>query len=372
MERIAAALDELYGTHVEPLVRKKGELHCIGFYADFPDDRFIPSGESLLEKATAILGGILLDPDLEDGFFRQDYVESEKSNLIDEIRASINDKRGYSITRLLEEMCPEEAYGVGKLGNEDEAALITPESLTSLYRELLSKSRIEVFYSGSAEPERVLTALRAALRKLPERTVTTSPGTKVILRPAEGSPRRVTEALDVTQGKLTIGFRLGSAMEDPDYPAFMVLNSLYGGSVTSKLFLNVREALSLCYYASSMIDKHKGVMIVTSGIEISDFETALAEILAQLKSIKEADVSDMELRSAKSYVTTSIKAALDRHGGLEELYFDSAVMANPYDPVTLCDRVEAVTLERVIKAAAEIEPDTIYFLTSSEDDNAKP
>ena len=363
MEHISAALDELYGTRIEPLVRKKGELHCIGLFANFPDDRYIPGGENILEESAKLIGQLLTSPNMQDGIFRSDYVESEKANLIDDIRAAINDKRGYAIDRLLEEMCPEEAYGVSKLGTEDEAIAITPQSLTEYYQKLLTSSRIEVFYCGTAEPERVLKALRPALSALKERSGTDLPKTQVILSPPKGAPRRFTETLDVSQGKLTVGFRLGQAMETPDYAALIVFNSIYGGSVTSKLFLNVREKLSLCYYASSMLDKHKGIMLVASGVEFAKFETALDEIMHQLRLVKDGEISEWELTSAIRYVITAIKSGLDRPGGLEELYFDSMISATPYDPVEVCEKIEAVTMEDIVKTASGVETDMIFFLT---------
>jgi len=146
MASISAALDDLYGVRIEPVVRKKGEIHCIGFYADFPDDRYIPDGESVLEKSVDIVGELLLSPYMQDGKLCSDYTESEKSNLVDDIRASINDKRGYAIDRLLEEMCRDEAFGISKLGSECEALKITCESLTAHYSDVVRNSRIEIFY----------------------------------------------------------------------------------------------------------------------------------------------------------------------------------------------------------------------------------
>jgi predicted Zn-dependent peptidase len=151
----------------------------------------------------------------------------------------------------------------------------------------------------------------------------------------------------------------------PDYPSLAVFNSVYGAGDTSKLFQNVRERLSLCYYAGSMLDKHKGVMIVSSGVEFSNFEVALNEILTQLENIKNGDISDTELTSAKRSVMTAVKLAMDRPGGLEELYFDSLVSAVRYDPVELSERFEAVTLDNIVETASEIEPDSIYFLRGS-------
>ncbi|MCL2227195.1 MAG: insulinase family protein [Oscillospiraceae bacterium] len=363
MAHISTALDELYGTRIEPLIRKKGELHCVGLYTDFPDDRFLPGEQNILEEAATLIGEMLTSPNLQNGIFRKDYVESEKINLVDDIRAAINDKRGYAIDRLLMEMCAGEAYGVRRLGSEEEAQAITPESLTEHYRKLLAESRIEVLYCGSADPNRVIAALRNALSGLEGRKSTPIPETKILLSPPKDSPKRFSEAMDVSQGKLTIGFRVGRSMENPNYPALIVFNSIYGGSITSKLFLNVREKLSLCYYASSMLDKHKGIMLVASGVDFSKFETALDEIMDQLEHIKNGEISQWELLSAKQYVITSLKSAMDRPGGLDELYFDSTVSAVPYDPVDVCDKVDEVTAEQIIEIASGIKPDMTFFLT---------
>lgn len=364
MERIAAALDELYGARIEPIVRKKGELHCIGFYADFPDDRFIPGGESVLEKTIDLASGIIQSPYMQSGLLRSDYIESEKNNLIDDIRAGINDKRNYSIDRLVEEMCAEETYGVHGLGDIGRVSAITPESLTGTYRDILAKPLIEILYCGSAGPERVASALRLALGGLPQRVDMTVPETNVVLYPKSSPPRRITEELDVVQGKLAIGFRLGKAMKGiPNYPALMVFNAIYGASDTSKLFLTVRERYSLCYSISSMIEKHKGVMLVTSGVDFSNCETALDEILAQLDLVKKGSIGDLELLTAKRAVVTAIKTTMDRPAGLLDFYFDSRVSAARYDPNELCDSVEAITIDDVVEAASEVQPDTIYLLT---------
>ena len=66
-------------------------------------------------------------------------------------------------------------------------------------------------------------------------------GTDVRMNAVEDKVRYVEEELDVTQGKLVMGFRLGECMEEPDIPAIYVFNCVFGGGTTSKLFMNVRE-----------------------------------------------------------------------------------------------------------------------------------
>ena len=166
MESLSAALDELYGGAIEPVVRKKGETQCVGFAASFLDDAYALKGEKILEPAAALLGELLLKPYTRDGHFCPDYTAGEKANLIDRIRAQINDKRTYATQRLTQEMCRYELFGVDKLGDEESVSSLTPEGLWERYQRLLREAQVEVYYCGSAAPERVEEALKAALAGL--------------------------------------------------------------------------------------------------------------------------------------------------------------------------------------------------------------
>ena len=360
MRSLSEAFDDLYGARIVPMVRKKGERQCIGFFADFADDDYIPGDEKVLERTTALLGEMLLRPATSGGRLVGEYVESERRNLVDSIRAEINNKRAYATSALLRSMCAEEAYGVNKLGDEKTAVAITAQSLTVQYKKLIETARVEVFYIGAATPERVETAVSAALSGLPKTKVDAVAETDVRLAPPTAEPRRFTESLDVTQGKLAMGFRIGEAMMAPDYAAIAVFNAIFGGCLTSKLFVNVREKLSLCYYASSAVEKHKGVMIVSSGVEFDNLERAREEILKNLDEIREGEVSDFELLSAKRAVATSLLAQLDDPRGLEEACFDQLMAEIPYTPDEFATLAEMVTREKVVEIANSVRLDSVY------------
>ena len=132
MRSLSTALDLLYGSSIGCTVRKKGENQCIGFAASFIDEEFVPGGEKLLEPMCDLLGELLLDPVTRNGRFLNDYVESEKQNLIDAIRGIINDKRDYADLRLLQEMCRGERYGVDKFGSIACVEKITDHALPLL------------------------------------------------------------------------------------------------------------------------------------------------------------------------------------------------------------------------------------------------
>ncbi|MBE5055197.1 insulinase family protein [Pseudoflavonifractor sp. DSM 107456] len=365
MESLSAALDELYGGSIEPVVRTRGETQCVGFLGSFLDDAYTLDGSAILEKAAGLLGELLLRPCTEQGVFRRDYTDSERQNLIDRIRAQVNDKRSYALLRLKREMCAGEPFGVDRLGDESSARAITPESLWARYQDLLRTAPMELYYCGSAKPERVADALRAALSQLPTDGVRT-PLPRPAAKEAPAQPREVVESLDVTQGKLTMGLRTGSTVWSEDYPALLLANAIFGGTTTSRLFLHVREKLSLCYYASSQLEKLKGVMLVSSGVEFDKVGEARAEILSQLEACRKGAFEDWELEGARRSVVSALHSAMDAQARLEDFWLGQAVAGLTEDPEALARRVEEVTREQVVAAFSSLQLDTIYFLKGRE------
>lgn len=360
MGSLSAELDRLYGAQIDYTVRKKAESHCIGFVASFIDDAYVPGGEKLLEPVSALLGELICAPATKNGRFLQEYVEGERTNLVDAIRGVLNDKRDYADLRLLREMCAGEPYGVSRFGDEKSAERISPQKLYAGYTELTASARLELFYSGSAAPGRVEQAMLNALSALPRKQVRE-------LRLAEPHParrevKRVTEEMDVTQGKLGMGFACGSR----DTAALLLGNTIFGGSSNSKLFLNVREKLSLCYYASSSYHRQKGLITVSSGVEFENFQKAYDEILLQLKAVQEGRLEDWELEGAKSTLLNAYASMGDSQARLENFYLGQAATGQSDSPEELAAEVREATAERVFQAMNSVTLDTVYFLKGKE------
>jgi len=173
----------------------------------------------------------------------------------------------------------------------------------------------------------------------------------------------VTEEMDVTQGKLSMGFRC----DNTDIPAMIMVNLLFGGSSNSKLFLNVREKLSLCYYASSSFHRVKGIMTVSSGIETKDYQKAYDEILKQLQAVQRGDWEEWEVPGALSTMINSLQSLSDTQGGLENFYLGQAATGQAEAPEDLAAQLRQVTEERIMASAGTVKLDTVYFLKGKED-----
>ena len=360
MGALSAKMDNLYDASIDYTVRKKGENQCVGFVASFIDDRYAPGGERLLEPAAALLGELVCDPVTYHGRFVPEYFESEKTNLLEAIRSLINDKRDWADSRLLRALCDGEAYAVPRLGDEETVDKLQALKVYTQYRDLISTAPLEIIYSGSADLERVKQALAAAFATLPREEV------RVISTAAphvcRESVQHVEDVLDVTQGKLGMGFSCGS----DDMPALLMGNTLFGGSSNSKLFLNVREKLSLCYYASSTYVRSKGILTVSSGIETADYDRAEAEILRQLDEIRQGLWEDWELTAARESLLSALQALGDSQGALENYYLGQSATGRRETPEEMAALLRQVTPERIRAAAQSVQLDTIYFLKGKE------
>ena len=360
MASLNRELDMLYGANLGPAVRKRGENQVVGFTATCIDDRFLPPGEQLLEKLTGLLGDMLCDPAAEGGRLVEAYVDSERANLADLIRSDVNDKRSYANRRLVEAMCAGEPFGVSRMGSLEDVECITRDGLDSHYHTLLAQGRLELFYCGSAPEGRVLEALSAAFARLP-RQGRLEPG-PTVRRPAPEAVRVVEEEMDVTQGKLCVGYR---TMSSDEY-ATMLMETMFGGFSSSKLFLNVREKLSLCYYASSAYQRQKGLLTVSSGIAFENYSRALEAIEAQLEAIRQGEWEEWELQGARSSLLSGLRSIEDSAWALEDFVISKAVAGSSETISELMEGIEAVTGERIQEAAKAVRPDTVYFLKGKE------
>lgn len=355
---ISVRLDELYGATFGTLLRRKGEVKLVGFYADFIEEAFLPEGEEVFVPITEFLEQVLYHPLTENGVFAARVVEGEKQNLINAIESELNDKRTYAVTKMLRTMCAGEAYGVPRLGDTQSVRAITPESLWTHYQKVLTTSRVEVFYAGRRSPQETAAILsrvfagHGCLAPAPTRTE--------VIRRAD-TVREFSEAMDVTQGKLVMGLRTGVTVSEPEFPALLLLNAVFGGSMNSKLFRNVREKLSLCYYANSSIESYKGVMVVSSGIAFENYNTAKTAILRELEACKQGDITPEELEISRRLVLSSLRMSMDSPVQLDEYYIGAATA--PRDDLTvLMEKISALTVEDLRRAAQHLTPDTIFFL----------
>ena len=358
LRAITEHLDTLYGASVSTLVRRIGDYQTTGLYCGFMDDRFALPGDRVLAPMVDFLEELLLDSPLKDGAFLPEFVEGEKKNLIATIESELNDKRAYAMGRLLKTMCRKDTFGLPRLGEKEQVAAIQPNQLYRHYRKILRESRIEVFYVGSAPAEDLRELLMPLVSKL-DRSYVNLPA-QTPFSDTEGC--HISEEMDVSQGKLCMGFNTPITNRDKEFPAMQLMNTIFGAGMTSKLFMNVREKLSLCYNVGSGYYGTKGIVTVSAGIDFDKEEQTREEILRQLAACQDGQITPQELTAAKESVLSSLRSTHDTPGAIEGYYATAALSGMAMSPDEYMNAIEAVTLEQVAAAARTVKLHSGFFL----------
>jgi len=360
---ISLQLEKLYGASFDCGVTKKGERHIIQFYTEFLSQQYIPDGTDSFTAAFEMLYNIITRPAFEGGHFKEDYLLQEKEVLRMLIKSRVNDKMQYSVERCLEEVCKNEPYGIYDYGYVEDLEAITQEKLANHYHEVLETYPIQVYLAGSISDKQA-EMVTEHLSNIPRKDVKALRNGYSKKQIADA--KHVTETMNITQGKLCLGFRTNVAPESKDYQALMVYNGILGGGIHSKLFQNVREKASLAYYSYSRLDKFKGLMVISSGIELKNRDKALEIILKQLEEIKNGVISAQELEATLKTMETGIKSLGDSQMNIVDFYLSQTVAGTDNDFNDVIEKIKKITPDEVMRIASGISLDTIYFLTAPE------
>ena len=363
-------MDLLYDLTLFDRNLRMGDLQILGNGIHFLDPAYLPASEdarAIGEENVQMLVDSLYAPlYAEDGCFRADYVELERTNQCDGIRDEKNNPGTYAEKRCRELTFPDSPYGTPLYGTVEAVSAFTARELTDRYAALLPHAALRFFYVGSQTGEQMAETLDRALcdsagRPFTDGTLRTAvPPLSVPGDP--GVPCRFEETLPVSQGRLEMILSAGADLRSEELFTAMVYNELLGASPTSKLFMNVREKQSLCYSCYSAYDFYKGCISVSAGIRCDNRERAEEEILRQIGELRLGHITRSELDGAIRYLQMLYTGLYDSPSGIEKYFFSRSIYGVSCPPSELRKRIAAVTVEDVTRYAQRVYPLSVYFL----------
>ena len=360
-EEISKELENMYGAGFDCGLDKTGDNHILKFYLETINDSFIPQkDENMLKKGAEKLLEIVFNPLVENGKFKEEYVNQEKETIKQLIEGKVDNKARYALDRCIEEMYKNEPYGLYKFGYVEDLNNINASNLYEYYNKLKSECKIDIFVSGecSDDIENIISQ-NENIKNLDQRKANFI--NSQLQKKETKEENVITESLEVTQGKLILGLDVDINDDELKYDA-LVYNAILGGTASSKLFQNVREKASLAYTASSSYLRHKNNIFINCGIEIKNYEKALEIIREQLQDMKDGKFTEEDIENAKKNIISTIKNIKDEQD-TEIVYFfgqeltDKKVSLDEY-----IEKIDKVSKEDVVKIANSVNINTIYFL----------
>ena len=357
---VAKYRENLYGAKFSAGIAKRGDSQLLCFEGETISDKYAPFGERLVAGLLKLILSSVYD---QNDSFSEEIFNQERKNSITKIENIINDKRIYAVYRCHEEMSKGDIFEIPRLGYVSDFEKMTASGLYDYYKDIIVSSPIDIYVCGDTDIDIVEEEIKKAVSGFVFQKAQ-FPKSKILAK--KDGINYVTERLQVTQGKLAMGFLTGIEPCDEDYYAMIVANAIFGGGAQSKLFNNVREKLSLAYYAGSMLDKYKGILSVNAGIEFENFQKAYDEILVQLEEVKKGNISDLEINSSKGFIINSLKSNYDDQHSMISFYMGQKATGTCLEIEECIEKINKITKDDVARVMKSVSLDTVYFLTGEE------
>ena len=368
-------LDYLFGTELSVRNFYRGDAQVFGICSNILGKEYLPEDapehETLLCEVVAIMREVFFSPLLdENGLLCAHYVESEKQLQCDAIRAKKNHPQSYAMDRCRKLTFDSEPCGVPLYGSEEEVMAVTPEELTAHWKTICQNLSLHAFYVGASDVDSVVAALADGLQlknvtaePIPKGTSTVIPLTDMASIKRRECEQRVTEDLPVHQSALVLSMRTPAAVQDDGFFACTFYNELLGSSSpVSKLFINVREKLGLCYSCFSTYNAYKGIITICCSLENDRLAEAEKEIRAQLAALAAGDITDAEWQAAQKSMQNAYRQLSDSPSATEVYYLGRALAGIPVSPEEASLRISALTREEIIQVAQQMRIDTVFVL----------
>lgn len=291
---------------------------------------------------------ILLDM-LTGSRFDQEEMDRERKVICEEIKM-VKDTPDDDVYDTISELVASgNPLGRSILGTPESLAGIDRSKLVDYRDQMYARDSIVVAVAGNFDEEAIeaifedrLTSLRAE-----------KPKKEIQLKPYQQSFN--VKVRDIEQTHICLATP-GIALDDPRYYTFVLLNSIFGGSMSSRLFQNIREQKGLAYSVCSMnlFSSYWGFFSIYAGVSPEKTEEALDAIHYELDTLREGGVTEEELAMAKEQMKSSYIFGLESVNSrmfsigknkllLDRVYSEEEVLSS-FDKVTREDIREAAEM----------------------------
>lgn len=341
---------------------RHGETAVLGLSADAVAGAFLPDRPDQFGAVLELAKEQLLEPLLHDRAALAAVFERERGQALASARAVVDDKARLARQRAVLAACSGEPYGVPDHGGEAAIAAMDPGEPPQQFVDFLAHGRAVALVSGElpADPVAALSPLLAALRAA--RSPSSPVSTPAVVAPARRAARAVVERAPMQQAKLVLVFRQPPVVDPRHWHALQVAWSLWGGGAHSRLFQEVRERRSLCYYASAGGDADKGLCLVQVGCDAGSAAAVVEAVCEQLAAIAAGAFAPAELATAIAACQGPYRTLDDSPGARLQFTAEQWLRGFDEDPVARVAGLQAVDTAAVAAAAAGLWLDLDYRL----------
>lgn len=255
--------------------------------------------------ALAIFSDILLNPS-----FPEDELKKEKTKLISAL-ASSKDSPDEIAGNVVKALLYSKQHPYGELTTEKTLENITSADLSTYYQTYFRPNISYVSIVGDITLADAKKLANANFGKWQKKDV---PSHTLVEVKAPASPQvALVDKPSAVQSVITVAYPIQLSLNDPNLPAVSLLSYIFGGGSSSRLFLNLRESKGYTYgaYGGVSSDRYVGDVTASASVRTEVTDSAIHEIIHEIKHIRENSITAEELKEAKAYLSGSFGRSLE-------------------------------------------------------------
>ncbi len=356
------ASEELYGISMSATTSISGNYLVNSFSSIFLNEKY--TEKEMTSKSIKFIFDIIFNPDITDNEFNN--FNLAKRLVEDEINTIKDNPKGYSQLRMLENMDKTRPHNA--IGYIEDLEKITNKDLYKFFQSLIKSNIIDVFIIGDLDTQYIKETINKYL------TINTlkKPSDSHFLthKKIRKTAKTVIETLPLEQAKLSIGFKIDNLTDFEKKYVMNIFSYILGGSPDSKLFKNIREKNSLCYYVYSNFKPVTNILTINAGIDKKDFKKCVSLIKKEVSKMSKGDFSENDINAAKVTYISSLKDVEDNQPSILKIFESHEYLK--YDLLDeRANNIINVTKEDIVNVSKKIFIHTIYLLEGENNEEGK-
>lgn len=373
---LSRSLEQMYGASMNTDARKIGPVQVLRFGMDLPSPEFLdPAAFGTLDgvnlgKALSFVWDVVTRPYLENDAYPLDRFEVEREEHRRDILGLINNRPHYATVRLVEELSKGDPRGLPAWGILEELDALDPKRTWDIWRETLSRCSVSIYAVGEGAEECGEILTRSKLF-FPEPRVSDrlwDIDEELEAPPLPPGILRSTEELPGEQTILCMAFYTGVTEKDPRLPALLFFDGILGGFPHSKLFRTVREREGLAYFADTVPNTWRGLVLAIAGLDGKKISSAEALILEQVESMKRGEITREEIENTRAGLLRRYRSESDSQEALIRRFLTQEVLGGPASEEEIISRILKVTKDDIVEVSQKAELKAVYVLDARKGD----
>jgi len=314
-------------------------LEYTGYYAK--------SAANHLPIIIDVVSDIYLNP-----VFDEKEIIKERGVIIEEMNMVQDTPMRYVGDLWLKLLYGDQPAGWEIIGRKEVIEKLSQKDFLQYRSEHYLASSTVVVVAGKFDEERVLKAVERAFASIED----TKKTAKVKTIESQKDPRVLIKHKETDQTHLILGVRAFDIFDERKY-ALEVLEDIWGGGMSSRLFQKVREEMGAAYYigANSDLFSDHGYLAAQAGVPKSKMNEVIQAILEEMQKLKNKSVEEKELVRSKEHLVGTMLLSLETSHALAGFYGDEEIIEKKLvSPGEIAEKIRRVTAEEIMAVANDI------------------